>query len=67
LFANLDVTTHAVSWNILRFAQHTEIQENVWAEMMSHTADPAEYLCKEDTLLAACVVEASRLHPVLRK
>jgi cytochrome P450 len=65
LFANLDVTTHAVSWNILRLAQHKEIQENVRAEIKRYAADSAEYLCKEDTLLAACVVEASRLHPVL--
>ncbi|KAF2092842.1 cytochrome P450, partial [Rhizodiscina lignyota] len=71
LFANLDVTAHAVSWNVLRIAQHADVQQKVRSEIQQHTktATPDEsyeaYLRREDTLLAACILEASRLHPVL--
>ncbi|KAH7361347.1 cytochrome P450 [Pyrenochaeta sp. MPI-SDFR-AT-0127] len=68
MFANLDVTTHAVAWNILRLAQHTDIQQRVFLEMQTYITKPEtyeDYLRREDSLLAACVLEASRLHPVL--
>ncbi|KAK5988154.1 Cytochrome P450 monooxygenase verC [Cladobotryum mycophilum] len=68
LFANLDVTAHAVSWNVIRIAQHTDIQQKVRLEMQSYTQSEESYenyLCREDTLLAACILEVSRLHPIL--
>ncbi|KAL2759316.1 hypothetical protein ACRALDRAFT_2095118 [Sodiomyces alcalophilus JCM 7366] len=75
LFANLDVTAHAVSWNVLSMAQHPDIQQKVRVEMQTqthygHDASKSEeayekYLQREDTLLAACILESSRLHPIL--
>ncbi|KAF2280366.1 cytochrome P450 [Westerdykella ornata] len=68
MFANLDVTTHAVAWNILRLSQHTDIQQKVYLEMQPYVTDLKsyeEYLRNDDSLLAACVLEASRLHPIL--
>ncbi len=73
LFANLDVTEHEVSWNVIRIAQHVDIQQSVRSEIRicvdTETPDDSyeAYLRREYTLLAACIVEASRLHPVLRK
>uniref|UniRef100_A0A8H7K5R2 Cytochrome P450 monooxygenase n=1 Tax=Bionectria ochroleuca TaxID=29856 RepID=A0A8H7K5R2_BIOOC len=68
LFANLDVTAHAVSWNVIRIAHHRDIQRKVREEIRRHNeSDKAyeEYMCRDDTLIAACVLETSRLHPVL--
>ncbi|KOS22909.1 Sterol 26-hydroxylase [Escovopsis weberi] len=68
LFANLDVTAHAVSWNVIDIARHTNLQRAVRLEMQSHMSSEEEYLAylaREDTLLAACILESSRLHPIL--
>ncbi|KAL7942002.1 cytochrome P450 [Trichoderma barbatum] len=68
LFANLDVTAHALSWNILRVAHHTSIQNEVRQEIeANYKFEEAydEYLRRENTLLAACILESSRLHPIL--
>ncbi|KAL4969532.1 cytochrome P450 monooxygenase gliC [Aspergillus stella-maris] len=70
LYANLDVTTHAISWNILLLAQHewaqTELRKEVLAARENHLSQPYEkYIDREDTFLAACVLESSRLKPIL--
>lgn len=70
LYANLDVTTHAVAWNVILLAQHPVVQDEVLAEIRAVTSEGEEsayirYLNSDDTLLAACVVEAARLRPIL--
>nr|AQZ42162.1 putative cytochrome P450 oxidoreductase [Gliocladium sp.] len=68
LFANLDVTAHAVSWNVIRIAHHQDIQQKVRIEIQANNNSEKSYenyVCRDDTLLAACVLETSRLHPVL--
>ncbi|KAL6862022.1 cytochrome P450 [Trichoderma novae-zelandiae] len=68
LFANLDVTAHALSWSVIRVAHHTAIQNEIRREIRdNYSSDQAydDYLCRDNTLLAASVLEASRLHPIL--
>ncbi|KAL7952875.1 cytochrome P450 [Trichoderma compactum] len=68
LFANLDVTAHALSWTMLRIAHHTIMQNDVRQEIKanSHSEEEyEEYLRQDNTLLAACILESSRLHPIL--
>lgn len=80
LYANLDVTTHAVAWNVILMAQHPAVQAEVRAEIAAvrttrSDGDDAEsssssyerYINSDDTLLAACIVEAARVRPVLRE
>lgn len=73
LYANLDVTTHAVAWNVILLAQHPAVQDEVLAEVRGVKTrgggaeeEYVRYLNSDDTLLAACVVEAARLRPILR-
>ncbi|KAL5453659.1 hypothetical protein PMIN07_007884 [Paraphaeosphaeria minitans] len=43
LFANLDVTTHAVAWNLLRLSQHTDIQQKVHLEIQPYVTERQSY------------------------
>ncbi|KAF7621835.1 cytochrome P450 oxidoreductase GliC [Aspergillus flavus] len=63
LFANLDVTTGGISWNLVFFAAHSDIQERVRQEVLSAT-DHDAYLLSSSTLLAACISESARLKPL---
>ncbi|CZT16511.1 related to trichodiene oxygenase cytochrome P450 [Ramularia collo-cygni] len=66
LYANLDVTTGGLSWNLVFLAAHPEIQESVRVEIAA-AADSGElhaYLLDSSTLLAACIMESSRLKPL---
>lgn len=65
LYANLDVTTSAIAWNVILLAQNPEQQALVRAEVMENVDFPESYINKQDTLLAAAVVEAARLRPIL--
>ncbi|TFB01505.1 Cytochrome P450 monooxygenase roqR [Trichoderma ghanense] len=68
LFANLDVTAHALSWSVIRVAHHTAIQNEIRQEVRDNyrsEQDYEDYLRRDNTLLAACILEASRLHPIL--
>ncbi|TWU74045.1 hypothetical protein ED733_002599 [Metarhizium rileyi] len=71
LFANLDVTTHAVSWSVLTISQEMDLQQKLYDEIESHVGQEENkekyesYIQRDNTLLAACIFEASRLHPVL--
>ncbi|UKZ72378.1 hypothetical protein TrVFT333_000007 [Trichoderma virens FT-333] len=69
LYANLDVTTSAVTWSHVLLAQHPAIQDEVRAEVREHMQLPTEewekYINRSDTLLAYSVLEASRLRPIL--
>ncbi|KAK8154305.1 cytochrome P450 monooxygenase [Phyllosticta citrichinensis] len=68
LFANLDVTTGAISWNFIYLASYPEYQTKLLEEIEKESgADDASwdvYISRNDTLLAACISEASRLRPV---
>ncbi|KAF2219166.1 cytochrome P450 oxidoreductase GliC [Elsinoe ampelina] len=65
LYANLDVTTSAISWNIILLAQHVGIQQQLRDEIRANGATSASYIDNQHTLLAACILEASRLRPIL--
>ncbi|PTB62209.1 cytochrome P450 [Trichoderma citrinoviride] len=68
LFANLDVTAHALSWSIIRVAHHISLQNEIRQEIQDNHRSEQEYedyLRRDNTLLAACILEASRLHPIL--
>lgn len=70
MFANLDVTANATAWTVIRIAQHPDVQEDLRRELHTYTQTKGsyeDYLCREETLLAACILEVSRLHPILRK
>jgi cytochrome P450 len=67
LFANLDVTIGALSWNVVFLATHPAVQEQIRAEIAANTFDPADqakYLQNSTTLLSASILEASRLRPL---
>ncbi|EFR00300.1 cytochrome P450 oxidoreductase GliC [Nannizzia gypsea CBS 118893] len=63
LFANLDVTTGGISWNLVFLANHPEIQERLRSEILAAENRDA-YLASSSTLLSACVSESSRLKPL---
>ncbi|KAF7175502.1 hypothetical protein CNMCM7691_008603 [Aspergillus felis] len=70
LYANLDVTTHALSWNVLSLAENTEAQTELRQEVLSALQNESSesyerYIDREDTFLAACVLESARLRPIL--
>lgn len=72
LFANLDVTTGAISWLIVNMAGNHEAQSRLHTEMSSAlgpggSADSEafqNYVNWSGTFLAACVAESSRVRPV---
>ncbi|KAK2874952.1 hypothetical protein FQN49_001926 [Arthroderma sp. PD_2] len=63
LFANLDVTTGGISWNLVFLASHPQVQERVRGELLAAENKDA-YLLSSSTLLSACVSESSRLKPL---
>jgi hypothetical protein len=65
LYANLDVTTSAVAWNIILLAQHPEQQELLRKEILRNANDLQAYVNRPGTFVAAAVVEAARLKPIL--
>lgn len=59
-----------MSWVILRVAQHKGIQKDVQQEIRDNLDSEKryeDYLRQDNTLLAASILETSRLHPILRK
>ena len=76
LFANLDVTTGALSWLIVNMASSPSAQARLLAEIRSKVGcidrppdDDAlttlwEYIDSSGTFLASCVVESARVRPV---
>ncbi|OJD30966.1 cytochrome p450 oxidoreductase [Diplodia corticola] len=68
LFANLDVTTGAISWNFIHLASSPKDQarllEEIEKEVGPDDASWDTYISRNDTFLAACISEASRLRPV---
>lgn len=71
LFANLDVTIGALSWNVVFLAAYPDIQRRVREEIKMKRAELDgmglefdSYVTDNNTLLAACVNEAARLRPL---
>ncbi|CZT23686.1 related to trichodiene oxygenase cytochrome P450 [Ramularia collo-cygni] len=68
LFANLDVTTGAISWNFIYLASslqdQTRLTEEVRREAGADETSWNAYIARSDTFLAACISESSRLRPV---
>lgn len=74
LFANLDVTTGGLSWNLVFLAVHAKAQERLRKEMRDVEAQGGggsggeaaldAYIQDRSTYLAACVLESSRLRPL---
>ncbi|KAF1362643.1 cytochrome p450 monooxygenase GliC [Lizonia empirigonia] len=68
LFANLDVTTGAISWNFIYIASSPKDQDRLLDEIENESGpDDASwdaYIARGDTFLAACINESSRLRPV---
>jgi len=66
LYANLDVTTGGLSWNLVFLAAHPHVQTRLRNEVEeAHRLGVLRtYLLSRDTHLAACVLESSRLKPL---
>lgn len=71
LYANLDVTLGALSWNLVFIGAHRDIQARLLAEITERIAGAETdnqamhvYLMSATTLLAACMSESSRLRPL---
>lgn len=75
LFANLDVTTGAMSWNVISLAANPDYQDKLRQELALHRQHHSSASSTEDesrrqyilnnsnTLLASCVLESARLRP----
>ena len=63
LYANLDVTTGGISWNLVFLAAYEHYQELLRKEVAA-AGDLDKYLRSSTTLLAACIAESSRLRPL---
>ncbi|POS71308.1 cytochrome P450 monooxygenase [Diaporthe helianthi] len=68
LFANLDVTTGGISWVLTFLAANKDYQDRLRAELALFLAEGhggrQKYILANSTLLAACIVESSRLRPL---
>jgi len=64
LYANLDVTTGALSWNLVFLAANQSVQEELRDEINRNIHDFDSYIGKSSTLLAFCIMESSRLKPL---
>lgn len=72
LFANLDVTTGGLSWNMVFLAANETYQDRIAQESSSTTGLEDQdsknrfrkHIVSSNTLVAACVSESSRLRPL---
>ena len=71
LFANLDVTMGALSWNLLFLGAHHDFQASLRAEIFAKREEShgdgrlwEKYLLSSTTLLAVAVLESARLKPL---
>ncbi|KAJ5665118.1 uncharacterized protein N7477_007566 [Penicillium maclennaniae] len=63
LFANLDVSTHVLSWLIIFLAEDVNTQRQVREEFADKTGSVAELCERKDTILQYCFWESARLRP----
>ncbi|KAF2204308.1 putative cytochrome P450 monooxygenase [Delitschia confertaspora ATCC 74209] len=65
LYANLDVTTGGLSWNVVFLAAYPAYQEALLKEFESVNPEShSRYFLSSSTLLSACISESSRLKPL---
>ncbi|RHZ46032.1 cytochrome P450 [Aspergillus thermomutatus] len=67
LFANLDVTMGALSWNLVFLAADLDAQERLFQEIMTKAREGEQmmqYVQSSSTYLASCILESSRLKPL---
>lgn len=65
LYANLDVTTGGISWNLVFLAAYKSYQASLLEESMGVSPENhVQYILSSSTLLAACISESSRLKPL---
>ncbi|RLL94552.1 hypothetical protein CFD26_102052 [Aspergillus turcosus] len=67
LFANLDVTMGALSWNVVFLAAHVDAQEQLFQEITTKAREGEQmmqYVQSSSTYLASCIMESSRLKPL---
>lgn len=64
LFANLDVTTHVLTWAVVLLAQHPSSQRELRREIRSYPGSEADYVNSRTTLLHNTFLETLRLRPV---
>jgi hypothetical protein len=64
LFANLDVTTHVLTWAIVQLAQHSPKQDELREDIRAHATDSVKYVNSKTTILHYTFLEALRLRPV---
>lgn len=64
LFANLDVTTHVLTWIITLLADNIEAQAELREEIRRNLDDVDGYLNRKDSLLHFCFWESLRVRPV---
>ncbi|KAK4200401.1 cytochrome P450 [Triangularia verruculosa] len=64
LMANLDVTTHVLTWCITLIADHADVQRELREEIAANKSNLNEYLARNDTHLHRCFYESLRLRPL---
>lgn len=64
LFANLDVTTHVLTWIITLLADYPAVQSKLRDEIRANLASIDEYINKKDSYLHNCFFESLRVRPV---
>lgn len=66
LYANLDVTTGALSWNLVWLASSPQTRQRLREEIQTfkHQQKMDQYLLNNQNFLNACILESSRLKPL---
>jgi cytochrome P450 len=67
LFANLDVTTHVLTWAITLVADHDDEKAKLREEIAANQDHLEEYITRTDTHLHRCYYESLRLRPLARE
>lgn len=67
LFANLDVTTHVLTWAITLIADHENVKKELREEIEAHKDNLQEYITNVNTHLHRCYYESLRLRPIAGK
>lgn len=64
LFANLDVTTHVLTWIITLLADNAIVQSKLRDEIRANLTNVDDYVNKKDSYLHNCFFESLRVRPV---
>ena len=64
LFANLDVTTHVLTWTITLLADNVDTQTELREEVRQNLNNVEDYLNRKDSYIHWCLWESLRVRPV---